>query len=110
MKGDKEMGMSERTAIKTARELNSFPGNMSIQWTQFHHCNAYISQCLRNRFFLIKSYSTIVGIVDDQEADFFEMGKYSPTTSKQMTMIYRERFSDCDRKLISRIDTNLEEV
>lgn len=101
------MGMSEVTAIRTAKELNSFPGNLSIKWSRFNHCQAWISQCLRNRFFLIKSYNTIVGIVDDQEADFFEMGKYSPTTSKQMTQIYRQRFSDCDRHLIRRIDADL---
>lgn len=102
------MGMSERTAIKTARELSSFPGSTTIRWERFRSCNAWISQCLRNRFFLIKSYNTIVGIVDDQEADFFEMRKYSSTTSSQMTKIYKSRFSDCERKLINRIDVYLE--
>lgn len=102
------MGMSEYTAIKTARELSAWPGSSNIRWEQFHHCNAWVSQCLQNRFFLIKSYRTIVGIVDDQEGDFFEMGKYSPTTSKQMTQIFRQRFSDCERKLVHRIDSDIQ--
>jgi len=102
------MGMSEYTAIKTARQLNSFPNNLTIKWHQFNHCQAWVSECLHNRFFLIKSYQTIVGIVDDQEGDFFEMGKYSTTTSKQMTQIFRQRFSDCERKLIRRIDADVE--
>lgn len=95
------MGMSNEIAVKTARKLSEFPMCLSIEWHQVGKKNAYVSQCLQNRFFLIKSYSTIVGIVDDQEADFFEIGKYSPTTSKQMTQIYNSRFSDCDRKFIN---------
>lgn len=92
--------MTGERAVTTARELMEFPGSLSIKWTQFNHCNAYISQCLKNRFFLIKSYSTIVGIVDDQEADFFEIGKYSRTTSKQVTQIYNQMFRDCDRHYV----------
>lgn len=94
------MSMSGETAKRTARELINFPNNLSIDWKQIGKKNLYVSQCLRNRFFLIKSYETVVGIVDDQEADFFEIGKYSPTTSKQMTFIYRDRFSDCERKFV----------
>lgn len=92
--------MTGETAIKTAKKLADFPSCLSIRWEQFRQCNAYISQCLQNRFYLIKSYSTIVGIVDDQEADFFEIGKYSRTTSKQMTQIYNSRFRDCDRHYV----------
>ena len=94
------MGMSNETALKTARKFSEIPMCFSIKWEQVGKKNAYVSQCLQNRFFLIKSYNTIVGIVDDQEADFFEIGKYSRTTSKQMTQIYNSRFSDCDRKFI----------
>jgi len=96
--------MTGERAVTTARELTSLKGMLEngrpIKWTQFNHCNAYISQCLKNRFFLIKSYSTIVGIVDDQEADFFEIGKYSRTTSKQVTQIYNQMFRDCDRHYV----------
>ena len=92
--------MTGERAVTTAQELTSFPVASSIKWERFRNCNAYISQCLKNRFFLIKSYNTVVGIVDDQEADFFEIGKYSQTTSKQVTQIYNSRFNDCDRHYV----------
>jgi len=98
------MGMSNNRAVETARELMSVKGMLEngrpIKWNRFNNCNAYVSQCLKNRFFLIKSYSTIVGIVDDQEADFFEIGKYSKTTSKQVTQIHNQMFPDTTRKYV----------
>lgn len=90
--------MLKTIAEKTMNELAVKVTN----WTQFNHCNAYISNCINNRFFLIKSYNTIVGIVDDQEAQIFEIGKYSRTTSKQFTQIHRKMFSDCERFYVER--------
>ena len=57
-------------------------------WKRFHHCNAWISECYLNRYFLIRSYDTIVGIIDDQQGILIELGKWSRTTSKQVTQIY----------------------
>lgn len=94
------MGMSNNRAVETARELSTLVYGGLIKWNRFNNCNAYVSQCLKNRFFLIKSYSTIVGIVDDQEADFFEIGKYSRTTSKQVTQIHNQMFPDTTRKYV----------
>lgn len=104
------MGMSNERAVETARELSFLRGtaiNEGFKWSRVKSRQMWISQCLNNRFYLIKSYRTIVGIVDDQEADFFEFGKYSPTTSKQMTQLYRERFSDCNRILTNRPDVDI---
>ena len=89
----KRTGMSDFTVRKTMNELSAKVTN----WMQFNHCNAYISNCIDNRFFLIKSYNTIVGIVDDQQGEIFEVGKYSRTTSKQFTQIHNQMFSDCNR-------------
>ena len=89
--------MTGHIAVKTMHELT----NKVENWTQFRHCNAYISNCINNRFFLIKSYDTIVGIVDDQQADIFEIGKYSRTTSKQFTQIHNAMFSDCKRHFVN---------
>jgi hypothetical protein len=98
------MGMSNDRAVETARELTGIKSMLengeAIRWNQFRSCNAYVSQCLKNRFFLIKSYQTIVGIVDDQEADFFEIGKYSRTTSKQVTQIHNAMFPDTKRHYV----------
>lgn len=61
---------------------------LGVSWKRFRHCNAYISSCIANRYFLVKSYSTIVAVIDGQNGDLYELGKWSPTTSKQVTQIY----------------------
>lgn len=71
--------------------------DLVTNWKQFHHCNAYVSNCINNRYFLVKSYNTIVAIVDDQQGEFIEFGKYSRTTSAQVTKIHNELFSDTMR-------------
>ena len=59
-----------------------------VKWKQFRKCNAYISSCIHNRYFLVKSYRTIVAVIDDQNGELYELGKWSRTTSKQVTQIY----------------------
>lgn len=48
----------------------------------------------------IISYSTCVAIVDETNKVFYEVGKYSRTTSKQITRIYNELYSDYERVFI----------
>ena len=88
-------------AIKMAQELSSFPGCLHINWNRVGYKQAWTSQCLRGRYFLIKSYNTIVGIVDVQDNEFFEIGKYSPTTSKQITQIHNSMFRSCNRQYVN---------
>ena len=57
-------------------------------WTQFDYKQCWVSECIHNRYFLVKSYSTIVAIIDDQNGHLFELGKWSPTTSKQITQLF----------------------
>lgn len=83
--------------VEFAERCSSFPSYLTIWWTQINKKNLYVSEKLRDRFYLIKSYNTIVGVVDDETKQFLEIGKHSPTTSKQVTFIYRNRFSDCER-------------
>ena len=59
-----------------------------VTWKRFRHCNAYISSCILNRYFLVKSYATIVAVIDDQQGELYELGKWSKTTSKQVTQIF----------------------
>ena len=93
--------MTGEEAIKKAQELTSLIPSLSIQWNRVGYKQAWTSQCLQKRYFLIKSYSTIVGIVDVQEGEFFEIGKYSPTTSKQVTQIYNSMFRNCNRNFVA---------
>lgn len=59
------------------------------KWVRFGSKQCWVSDCIYNRYFLVKSYSTIVAIIDDQTGELFELGKYSVTTSKQVTQLYR---------------------
>ena len=59
-----------------------------LKWKRFRSCQCWISECINNRYFLVKSYNTIVAVIDDQQAELYELGKWSTTTSKQVTQIY----------------------
>lgn len=83
--------------LEIAKKLSSRYG---IGWARFHSCNAYVSEELDDRYILIKSYSTIVGIADTETKEFLEIGKYSRTTSKQCTQIYNQRFRNYTRLYI----------
>lgn len=48
----------------------------------------------------VLSYKTIVGYFDCDEGVFYEYGKYTPTTSKQITQIYNKLWSRFDRVLV----------
>lgn len=96
--------------IEKARELNSVKGmleNRGINWTRIKSRQMWISQLLDSRYILIKSYSTIVGMVDIEERKVYEFGKYSPTTSKQMTQLCHEQFYLYDRELLQRPDVDI---
>lgn len=68
------------------------------KWTQFRHCKAWISPCINNRYFLVKSYNTIVAVIDDQNGELYELGKWSQTTSKQVTQIFNCCEPECYQK------------
>lgn len=74
--------------LKKCKASTSYCLMSEVTWKQFRHCNAYISNCLFNRYFLIKSYNTIVAVIDDQQGELYELGKWSKTTSKQVTQIF----------------------
>jgi len=83
--------------IKIAQECSKKWG---ICWVQFHKCQAWISDEFDERYRLIKSYHTIVGLIDCKEHVVYEIGKYSRTTSKQFTQICNQLFRGYDRKYI----------
>ena len=74
--------------LKKCKTSTTYCFTPEVTWKQFRHCNAYISNCLFNRYFLIKSYNTIVAVIDDQQGELYELGKWSRTTSKQVTQIF----------------------
>ena len=83
------------------KNLNSLANGMRFDcmWCQFHHCQAWFSDLQKERYILIRSYNTIVGLVDTYEKVAYELGKYSRTTSNQFTRIMNERFRGYERVL-----------
>lgn len=79
--------------------------DMENIYRRFRTCNFYIGETRRYYIpeeldiFIIplKSYKTIVGFVDCTNKVFYEVGKHSITTSKQMTQVYNAYFNDCIR-------------
>lgn len=69
-------------------KLTGCPEFMLTKWKRFGSKQCWVSSCLFNRYFLVKSYSTIVAIIDDQNGELYELGKWSSTTSKQVTQLF----------------------
>ena len=86
------------------RFINNLLDTNVIKWKRFDSKQAYISdRALFNAngsYYLFKSYSTIVGIIDELNNTFIELGKYSRTTSKQVTQYINKM--GYDRVLIDR--------
>lgn len=61
---------------------------LTLKWTQFGKKQCWVSNCIKNMYFIVKSYNTIVAYIDDQEGILYELGKWSTTTSKQVTQLY----------------------
>ena len=72
----------------TARIIMKKCNNYMGSWTRFGSKQCWVSDCISNRYFLVKSYSTIVAVIDDQQGELYELGKWSVTTSKQVTQLY----------------------
>ena len=83
--------MKTQEQIKaTVDRINAYINKVDkvYKWKQFGSKQCWVSDCIGNRYFLVKSYSTIVAIIDDQTGELFELGKWSVTTSKQVTQLY----------------------
>ena len=88
-------------------EIKVRPSNDPITYHRFRSCNAYIADELIDvqddtdgtihSVRLIKSYDTIVAFYDYDNDVFCEIGKFSPTTSKQCTQIYNQEFRNSER-------------
>ena len=103
------MNVSTRDVF-TEEEVNAIIDELEYHdddniYRQFRTCKFYIGDTRRYYIpeevdiFIIplKSYKTIVGFVDCTNKVFYEVGKYSRTTSKQMTQVYNSLFNDCIR-------------
>lgn len=64
------------------------PFKFAERWTRFDYKQCWVSNCISNRYFLVVSYNTLVAVIDDQNGELYELGKWSVTTSKQITQLY----------------------
>ena len=82
--------------------------NMFTTWRRFDHKQAEYTTILHDgkRYTLLKSYDTIVGVYDIDNDTFYELGKYSPTTSKQVTQFCWKVLGGATRVLLERPDWN----
>ena len=71
-----------------------------IEWTRFDCKNAYFSDLLVDNYRLFRSYNTIVGLIDISDGVFYEINKYSTTTSKQVTQFYNRYYRNFERVLV----------
>ena len=65
----------------------------NTRFEQFRTMNCYTSQAMfvdGCYVWLVKSYSTIVGIYDIDTDTMYEINKWSVTTSKQVTIVCRD--------------------
>ena len=75
------------------QQLANFYGNGAEWEMQFRHCQAWLSTTIYCSaydvtFELVKSYSTVVAVIDHTNEKFIRLGKWSRTTSKQSTQIH----------------------
>ena len=81
------------TANNILKACNAFvsaynPRRFAEKWERFGAKQCWVSNCIKNRYFLVISYNSLVAVIDDQEGELYELGKWSVTTSKQVTQLY----------------------
>lgn len=69
-------------------------------WMRFDHKQAWYTGTIDGQFGLLKSYSTIVAVIDTTNHKYYELGKWSPTTSKQVTQFFNRYYSSFERYLL----------
>lgn len=75
--------------------LMKTPESILIHWKKFNSSKAWTGK-ITKRYDLIKSYSTIVGLVDNEERVLYELGKWSQTTSKHIRQIHKQIYTYYD--------------
>ena len=94
--------MNNNENIKeTIKKDLSHAKNCHLEWKQFGKKQCYHSECIfndetQNFYKLVRSYNTIVAIWYDD--NFIELGKWSSTTSKQVTQFYNQKVIRTEQK------------
>lgn len=83
----------DATANHILKICNAFvhcynPFKFADKWVRFDRKQCWVSNCIKDRYYLVISYNTLVAVIDDQNGELYELGKWSVTTSKQVTQLY----------------------
>ena len=89
----KSQELINATANNILKACNAYvqadnPRKFADNWTRFGAKQCWVSNCIKNRYFLVISYNALVAVIDDQNGELYELGKCSPTTSKQVTQLF----------------------
>lgn len=100
IKTQEQIDVTANNILKTCNAFVSAynPFRFADKWTQFGKKQCWISNCIKNRYFLVVSYSTLVAVIDDQQGELYELGKWSGTTSKQISQLYNLRDNEAYNK------------
>ena len=93
----KNTNINETSIINLTNNLNKV---YHPKFNRFNFCQAYISDAINHNgeiYRLIKSYDTIVALIVASESVVYELGKYSRTTSKQITQIINRHCQSFNR-------------
>ena len=100
--------MNSRLANDIINQLQANREN--YEWSQFRSTNADIGEftcvTIGNDVYPvtpIQSYTTIVAFFNWDTAEFVEVGKYSRTTSRQVTQIHNSEYSSFKRVYFDKI-------
>lgn len=90
MKNQNQIDAAANNILKAcnAYVMSYDPFKFADQWVQFDKKQCWVSNCIKNRYFLVISYNTLVAVIDDQQGELYELGKWSVTTSKQVTQLF----------------------
>ena len=98
--------MTKTNTINGLTEMKKVADNLQYsanEWSRFDSKQAWWSDIIATDeadYRLLKSYNTIVVLVDVTNRKFYELGKYSATTSKQVTQFYNKFYSSFEGFLV----------
>lgn len=97
--------MTNRTNVETVLLAKKFYREQAVYWNDFRNMNAKYCDGMKdteyNSYDLFKSYGTLVAMADHNACKVYEFGKYSRTTSKQISTWINTWYRGYERVLIT---------
>lgn len=106
--------MDRQTIDKVIEILDGKLKNEKLELRYFKGCEAFVStdeyvsidEEHTIKVYAVVSYDTVVGFIDVATKTLYEYGKYTATTSCQITKILRDWYKGYERVLVKGVDTS----